>query len=1326
MKRISVYVICGLMAGLLLAGGVGLEWLLEHPDGLRWLFGAVSRRGKITISARNIQGGITDALRLEGVTVRWDTGQLTLEEIRLRWQPLLLLSGTLAVREMTLRGVDIRDDAPPRSGGPELTWPRLSGIASRLDGAIDMLDITDLVFRSGSSPPLRLARAGGRVTLRQSRLFINDLTAESAQGRLRGGGVIGLGTPRLTATLAVEPARKPGGYTRYLLRTAFLEGAGDGILQGDFSLTAGEGVSGRLLLSGSAAVGARELRVLSAALSQEGRSGTVSGSGIFRYAGSGDVRLELGDIDLARELHEKLTVSGTITLAGTPAAYTGRIDLSSRSDGWRNVRLMSALQGGRDQFRLTALEGVLLNGAVNGWLRAGWSDGFRVAGALQGRRLDPARLMPAWRGAVNIDITGGASWNGTRLTNAHLDGRLLESRLQERSLAGSGSLLLQGDVLTVRRASLTGRGFRFSADGRLDRQVAVMAQISDLAVLMPGTGGHLELTGRGRYADGALRGTVSGSGGQIILGDFRAGSFTLHGRYGDTPAGDGGLALEVSRGAYRTFRADTARLTVTGAPLSHRIEVALRSADSDLRGAASGWYRSGGWNGEVTTLAGTGPGGPWRLAAPAPLFVTRDHVSIRSFVLAGVNAERLALAADLRLQPLRGSGSISWDSIDLSRLDRFIPSVRLTGMTAGRLRFDELTSDGYSATGHARMTGSVTSGGRTIGIRSAAMDIAASSRGTRIGLDVRNSDGFTASGTMMSRDPAVFALPAHGELQARWQGVEAAVLQPWLPAAMTMHGTLSGNISGSVLPGRRLDLTGTAAVSGGGGEWRSGSTGYAASLRKADLTWKWRDRTLEGDIRLALQESGAARGVFRIPLEARIGARVNPDGPVTAALSGTLREQGMLSGLFPGLLQESMGDCSFDLQGGGSWNRPLISGTLSLQRAGAYLPAPGIRLRDVSLAARLEGGVIRVESFRAVSGSGSLNGSGTVRLDGLRLSGYRGVLRGENFQAVYLPELRLKVNPELTFEGTMEKCAVRGTITVPELLVNDPPSAAVVQPSSDVVVPGRKDAPAAMSGPEFDIVTTVTLGDSVVIRSRGLDARLEGGVRLAVGRDGAATGNGEIRVSRGSYVFYGIMLDIERGRALFKGPVQRPTLDILAVRTVESVKAGVAVTGTPENPVITLYSAPGMADVDVLSYIMLGRRMGTAEKGDQLALLAGAASMLVSAKDTPPLQEQFRQRLGLDTFSIASGQGNTAGYKPLEPSLGAAAGTKPAGSEFSRTMLLVGKYLTPDLYLSYGRSLFSQDQEVRARYSITKQWEVESKFSTGASGGDMYYRIEFR
>jgi len=212
-------------------------------------------------------------------------------------------------------------------------------------------------------------------------------------------------------------------------------------------------------------------------------------------------------------------------------------------------------------------------------------------------------------------------------------------------------------------------------------------------------------------------------------------------------------------------------------------------------------------------------------------------------------------------------------------------------------------------------------------------------------------------------------------------------------------------------------------------------------------------------------------------------------------------------------------------------------------------------------------------------------------------------------------------------------------------------------------------------------------------------------------------------VVKGSYRIYGVNLEIKRGRAIFSGgAVERPTLDILALREVDEIKAGVAVTGTPEMPLIKLYSEPALPDTDILAYVVLGHKLG--ESGEQAALLMQAASLLGSSKQSQGVQDRLKELVKLDTITVTSSKERSSVYKPIEPSLRATSESRKESAGVSQTMLQLGKYLTPKLYVSYGRSLFAESQELRARYTISKKWEVESRVSTEATGGDLFYRIE--
>src|SRR5262249_1128327 len=154
--------------------------------------------------------------------------------------------------------------------------------------------------------------------------------------------------------------------------------------------------------------------------------------------------------------------------------------------------------------------------------------------------------------------------------------------------------------------------------------------------------------------------------------------------------------------------------------------------------------------------------------------------------------------------------------------------------------------------------------------------------------------------------------------------------------------------------------------------------------------------------------------------------------------------------------------------------------------------------------------------------------------------------------------------PNLTFDGTSDKLSVRGELRLPELIVTGPPERAPIAPSRDVVIVGVPPAPAGSAPLALDIRVRVILGDRVLVKLEGLDAQLGGSVDLTIRDMKHITSAGEISVVKGRYKTYGVDLEIVRGHVFYAGgTIDRPTLDILALRTIDEVRAGVTVVGTP-------------------------------------------------------------------------------------------------------------------------------------------------------------------
>jgi autotransporter translocation and assembly factor TamB len=554
-------------------------------------------------------------------------------------------------------------------------------------------------------------------------------------------------------------------------------------------------------------------------------------------------------------------------------------------------------------------------------------------------------------------------------------------------------------------------------------------------------------------------------------------------------------------------------------------------------------------------------------------------------------------------------------------------------------------------------------------------------------------------GRLSSPDPAGFDLPKEGSADMALKDLDLAILRPWLPEALALEGAISGRLGGKWLADGSLDAEGGVKVSHGKISWQGKSGLVSAALNQADLDFFWRGESLRGGLSISLADYGSLKGNFHLPLPARLPPRFLPAGPVLLTLKGQFQEKGLMAAVFPGIIQETRGSIDLDLRAEGKWESPGLTGAVELGKGGALFPTLGIRVEDVSARVKLQNDQIRVETFRARSGPGHLEGMATLWLKGWEIDRFKGELRGEKFQALYLPDLRIQGGPTLSFQGTPKSISVRGEVNLPEVSLFGKPEKEMVRPSPDAVILNRPPSPKREIG--LDIQVRVVLGKRVLVKTGGIDARVEGSSNLKIlgFSPEEISAQGEVRVAEGYYSGYGLHLKISRGLVLFSGPVDNPTLDIQAMRKVNEVEAGVTVSGSLKNPVVKLYSNPAMGDTDILSYIVLGRPLNRGT-GD-VNLLMTAAGALLSQGESVYVQDKIKRELGLDTIDIQAGSGDV-----------------------TRSMITVGKYLSPELYVSLGQTIFTNTQTLTARYNITKHWEVETSRGT-ETGIDLFYKIEF-
>jgi len=397
-------------------------------------------------------------------------------------------------------------------------------------------------------------------------------------------------------------------------------------------------------------------------------------------------------------------------------------------------------------------------------------------------------------------------------------------------------------------------------------------------------------------------------------------------------------------------------------------------------------------------------------------------------------------------------------------------------------------------------------------------------------------------------------------------------------------------------------------------------------------------------------------------------------------------------------VEDPKGDLTGDLRLGGSIRRPAFSGKLNLSSASARVPDLGIQLRDIEAQASTDNlNELHIHAT-AKSGAGKLELSG--RLSGAA-EGYAVELeaKGENFTLANTAEYQAIVTPELNLTMRGRSIDVVGRLSLPRARFAPRSLSSSVSPSSDTVFVDDINQSAPAPRWKFSSVVGLHLGDHVIFDSFGLNARISGDIAVTDEPDRFTAGLGTLNILDGQYKAYGTTLNIEQGSLVYVGgPINDPGLNVRAVRKSGEITSGINVRGTLKKPQISIYSDPPMTDSDALSYLVLGRPLTQASSQEGQALVSAASSLGVAGSEL--LAKQLAQTFGIQDVEI-----------------------KTEGTTAQDTALVIGKYLSPRLYLSYGVGLFEAVNSLRLRYQLSRKWVLETE-SGIEQGADLLYTLE--
>ena len=1305
---------------------VGLVGLMNSASGSRWLLQIVFSSMPAQVSVKTIEGRLLDRVVINELHYQSDTETVAINKLVFAWRPAKLFSGTLKIIELTLNGANLSvTEAPAQEETSPFDMNAEFGLPVQIE--LDNLLLTDLRFQQGDQVQalqklqLSALTEHGRLTIVS--LAVNaEALAATAQGQigLGKGFPLSLTTDWQAATAdygSWQASTTLNGDLHQLtidnqLSSPFkstLQGTLENLLDVPKLNLRGEWQKLNWPLAGNAAQVSSEQGSLEL-------TGTLDA---YRLVLNGDLtRPTLPKARLAFKGKGSMEAIAIENLALTSTAGTFRFggDVS-----WKDATIFDLSASGQNfnpAILLPELPGSLtfdtrLKGQLAGSVLQLDADINKLSGKLRGYPVSAdGKLVLAGdqlsvdtlkivSGANKIAVNGSLGQEQSKLDFV-VDAPALESLWPGLggSLKGDGhlqgtwknpSIKFQANGKRLHFAQHSAGQFAIDIDYHTGGQKTSKLLLS-ANTIKTGTVqiAKLDLEGSGTLAQHSFKADIDSSYGDLtsalkgsFKGDVWQGDFskldlssedyghwqlkdTMPIRIAQSPAGiDASLtkscliqqaASICTQGRYPANGDFSFQLQATALPtkllqayLPEQMTLTgLINADADLqqqKGLQSGNFRLA-MPANAKLLVQTQQGSAAFILGASTLSGTLKGTRVSSdFDLALVDQDYLRGRVQLdtgKTQAL--SGQIKASIINFSLLKPFVPQASdLQGQLKADLALQgTIKQPGINGT-VALAQGSIDMAESGFGLHSINLQaLASGGRGTRIQLQG------SAIPTVLKKADA----PAPWQLKAS-VNINADLEQ--------QAGVLSGQYRLEVPANARLTLNPEDAST-------------AIVLGASSLSGSIKGDIISADLNLAL----AAEDYVRAQLQLDTGETQALSGQVTASVV----EFALLNPFVP-QISNLKGQLKANLALSGKIEKPRVDGTLNFTGGAVDLAEQGLKVRDINFQALSSAG----QPERIQLNGSAHSGPGSIQLDGFAdLQGTAELnVSGTDFEVAKLPEAQITVSPELKVVFAQNYGKVTGQLKIPKafLEMHELPENAVNVSPDEVILGEEKTKENAAASVNMDADIEVELGKQVSFSGQGLKTQLTGKLKVTKTGDKLAM-HGNVDMNKARYKSYGQDLTVRKGRFLFNGPVDRPWLDVEAIRVSKSkeVTAILSLTGPLDAPKTRIYSQPALPESEALAYLVTGGPLNQVSQSEG-NLVASAAVSYGAGKIS-----WIADKLGVDEFEVKQG-------KTLQD-----------------TLVAVGQYLTPDFYVGTKVGLFNKQAVLVLKHKLTDTINVETQAGT--------------
>jgi len=393
------------------------------------------------------------------------------------------------------------------------------------------------------------------------------------------------------------------------------------------------------------------------------------------------------------------------------------------------------------------------------------------------------------------------------------------------------------------------------------------------------------------------------------------------------------------------------------------------------------------------------------------------------------------------------------------------------------------------------------------------------------------------------------------------------------------------------------------------------------------------------------------------------------------------------------------------------------SGVIDLEGGALALPEAGLKLGGGQGRFVLEGETLQVQRLTFRAGTGTVNGSGSMRVDPERGVVLDLGLATQRALLVSRPDMAATISSTLRITGTTSSgIEISGPVTIDraEISVGGGQTASfptlevreINKPGAVVAAnrtPPRPTSPKAPPPPDatpIRLALDVRAPQAIFVRGRGVDAEMSGQLTVSGSPDAPAVIGG-FTMRRGTFSLGSRRLTFSKGIVTLDNlNTIDPRLDFLASTTANSATIGVAITGTAREPKLEITSTPSMPPDEAMALLIFGKpasQLGASE----LIQVAQALAELAGQSPGDSVLSRLRKGLGLDQLSIGSSSARTG---------------EPTGAGANGVSLEAGRYVAPGVYVGARQGAAGNSSRGVVQLDVFDNIKLEGDIGANSTG----------